>query len=620
MNEFKLKIKTLAIAFFCCYALASCFANTVQAENDTATTTNILPNAGTTSSSRDAFDLDGVKTGSNVDLTNNGTHNGFTITCTTQINNACGRALTGELEASHDMKVSASETLIGIDGTESGTTYTTTQKKLDGGIQLNSYFSVQNCEDGSSSFSCGYSSGADDSYNLHIKIKDSDGNTLSEMTTTRLDDAGYNANSAKFHDNLVWNGLGAASYEWYWEGIDGSESTSSLRGPNLLGAELLMDFPTDDYEVFTTEELEELNEALGTTSLTENEIWDVISGMESVMEEEFALTGNLEEGTRLEISFETTGLTLEIASQETGAIIMETPMVQETFSSVLEEKPIETFKEEIVNMVQEEMPFMEIVEEMAPTAKVETMKEEVHAKTETPKGPLPMVSKKEEVSSTKKEESQTASPIANGPPNSPMTTKKETVAKSPTKMVQRPNEEEKTEEKQEEKVQEETAKEEKEEVAVAKKETVQEEATTEEESVSETSTASAIQAKKNIKQKKVQSKKALVKNLDRVMDKIDTEVKDVAKNLQIKNIIKLEAMTSEQESLALYQKTAFYRPKDIYLTQLNIFDNRQIYPNTSLASYIKNDKVAIKAETLYKLNTEKQRIIKELELLRNGKI
>ena len=130
MNEFKLKIKTLAIIFFCCYALVSCFANTVQAENDTATTTNILPNAGTTSSSRDAFDLDGVKTGSNVDLTNNGTHNGFTITCNTQVSNACGRALSGELEASHDMKVSASDTLIGIDGTEAGTTYTTTQKKI----------------------------------------------------------------------------------------------------------------------------------------------------------------------------------------------------------------------------------------------------------------------------------------------------------------------------------------------------------------------------------------------------------------------------------------------------------------------------------------------------------
>ena len=137
MDNAKIKIKAIAVIFFCCYALVSCFSNTINksfADEDTATTTNILPNAGTTSSSRDAFDLDGVKTGSNVDLTNNGTHNGFTITCNTQISNACGRALSGELEASRDMKVSANGTLIGIDGTESSTTYTSTQKKLDGGI------------------------------------------------------------------------------------------------------------------------------------------------------------------------------------------------------------------------------------------------------------------------------------------------------------------------------------------------------------------------------------------------------------------------------------------------------------------------------------------------------
>ena len=441
MNEFKSKIKALAIIFFCCYALVSCLASKVKAENDTATTTNILPNAGTTSSSRDAFDLDGVKTGSNVDLTNNGTHNGFTITCNTQISNACGRALSGELEASRDMKVSASGTLIGIDGTESSTTYTSTQKKLDGGIQLNSYFSVQNCEDGNSSHSCGYSSGADDSYNLHVKIKDANGNTLAEMTTNRTDDSGYNANSAKFHDNLVWNGTGAASYEWYWEGLDGSQSTSALRGPNLLGAELLMDFPTEDYEVFTTEEIEELNEALGTANLSENEIWDVISGMEAAMEEEFALTGNLEEGTRLEISFEETGITLEIASQETGAIVMESPMVQETFSSTLKEKPIETLKEEIVTMVQEEMPFMTIMEEVAPPAKMETtkppiekMKEEVNAKTETPKETLPMVSKKETISPTKQEETPK---ITKEPPSMKTAKEEKPVENKPTKMVKK---------------------------------------------------------------------------------------------------------------------------------------------------------------------------------------
>jgi len=592
MNEFKLKIKTLAIAFFCCYALASCFANTVQAENDTATTTNILPNAGTTSSSRDAFDLDGVKTGSNVDLTNNGTHNGFTITCTTQINNACGRALSGELEASRDMKVSASGTLIGIDGTESSTTYTSTQKKLDGGIQLNSYFSVQNCEDGSSSHSCGYSSGADDSYNLHVKIKDANGNTLAEMTTNRTDDAGYNANSAKFHDNLVWNGTGAASYEWYWEGLDGSQSTSALRGPNLLGAELLMDFPTEDYEVFTTEEIEELNEALGTANLTENEIWDVISGMEAAMEEEFALTGNLEEGTRLEISFEETGITLEIASQETGAIVMESPMVQETFSSTLEEKPIETLKEEIVSMVQEEMPFMQIMEAVTPSAKmeppVEKMKEEVNAKTETPKETLPMVSKKETISPAKKEEAQK---ITKAPPSMKPAKEEKPVEKKPTQMVKR---ETKNEEKKEE--------------------------PKEEKPTSETTSKSTTETANRQEQEGVQSEKAEVAKLELVMKKVDAKIKNPIKNLAIKNLIKLDIMMGDKDALNLYQNTVFYEPKDIYLEQLQIFDERQIYANVSLATYVNNDKVAIKANTLHKLNLEKQRLLIELEQLKNGKI
>ena len=35
----------------------------VKAENDTATSTNILPNAGTTSSNMDNFNLDGVQSG-----------------------------------------------------------------------------------------------------------------------------------------------------------------------------------------------------------------------------------------------------------------------------------------------------------------------------------------------------------------------------------------------------------------------------------------------------------------------------------------------------------------------------------------------------------------------------
>jgi len=163
----------------------------------------------------------------------------------------------------------------------------------------------------------------------------------------------------------------------------------------------------------------------------------------------------------------------------------------------------------------------------------------------------------------------------------------ETVEEEPTEMVEATNEEEKEEIK-------------------------------EEKSDSEAPKKSTVQTKKLAKQKKIQQKKAIVKNLAKIMDKVDKDIKDVAKNLAIKNIIKMEAMTSEQASLDMYQNAVFYKPKDIYLDQLNIFDFRQIYPNTSLASYIQNDKIEIKARKLNELNIKKQKLLYELEMLKNG--
>ena len=104
------------------------------------------------------------------------------------------------------------------------------------------------------------------------------------------------------------------------------------------------------------------------------------------------------------------------------------------------------------------------------------------------------------------------------------------------------------------------------------------------------------------------------------MKKVDAKIKNPIKNLEIKNLIKLDIMMGDKDALNLYQNAIFYEPKNIYLEQLNIFDSRQIYDNVSLASYIKTDKVAIKANTLHKLNLEKQRLLIELEQLKNGKI
>jgi len=165
---------------------------------------------------------------------------------------------------------------------------------------------------------------------------------------------------------------------------------------------------------------------------------------------------------------------------------------------------------------------------------------------------------------------------------------------------------------------EEAVEEESTEMVEAEDEETFEEETQEEESTSEATTTSTVQAKKLAKQKKIQQKKAIAKNLDRIMDKVDKDIKDIAKNLAIKNIIKMEAMTSQQASLDMYQNAVFYKPKDIYLDQLNIFDFRQIYPNTSLASYIQNDKIEIKARKLNELNIKKQKLLYELEMLKNG--
>jgi len=56
------------------------------------------------------------------------------------------------------------------------------------------------------------------------------------------------------------------------------------------------------------------------------------------------------------------------------------------------------------------------------------------------------------------------------------------------------------------------------------------------ESASETTATSTVSSEKVAKQKKIQQKKAIVKNLDRIMDKVDKDIKDIAKNLAIKNI------------------------------------------------------------------------------------
>ena len=115
---------------------------------------------------------------------------------------------------------------------------------------------------------------------------------------------------------------------------------------------------------------------------------------------------------------------------------------------------------------------------------------------------------------------------------------------------------------------------------------------------------------------KVASKKTKKPKIDKIMAKVDEQIKDSAKNLVIKNIIKLDAMQNDQASLVAYNNTEFYKPKDIYLNQIEIFDNRSIYANVDLVEYIANDIMEVKIKKLNEIKSKKRLLLLELQELK----
>jgi len=511
------KITGLIILGILFWLILSWFANSVGLadENDTAYSGNLLPNVGTITSSLSNGNLDGVQSGSTGALTNNSTHNGFTITCQTQVSNACGSAFNGEIEGSHDLTIKAAGSLIGVTGTDDdGNSHTSTQKKLDGGIVIENEISMQNCEWSGSAYQCGNSAGINDKYTLNIKVKNDEGEVIDEVTTIRYNDAGYNGNSRKFTDSLNITSTKSNNFEWSMTLEDGSGSTTTaLLGPNLLGAEMKLQFPTDNYEPLSNQEITEINNALGTNNLSEDEIWSVVSGIEQKLSEKIYEAG-IPEGTKVQV---------ELQENMTVKVYSSGPINKEMIE-VIEE--VET-KENIVAAKQE------VIKEVIQEEKSETI-------------------------ATKIIEEET-----------PVEQEQKQVEKKP---------ENKTEESKEE---------------------------TEVASKTETKTP-----KKNIQKKSISS------NIDKIISKIDATIKDVAKNLEVNSIVKLKAMEGEV-SLAAYEEQTFYTPKNIYVGN-NLIDNRDIYNTVNLASYVANDPVNIKNNIIQNININKQRLIIEIEQLKNG--
>ena len=435
-------------------------------------------------------------------------------------------------------------------------TNTITQNMLDNGITLDSSIDAQNGE--CSVAGCWGGQGAADTFTNVLTIKDSDGNVLASNTTIRTDVTGING--AIFTDRLIYNGTGSNVGNINISGSD-ANAPATLGGPNIDNISVTM---TYDTSVLSNEITDEINEIF-------EEIFEEINfeKIEETFKEEF----NFEE----QFTFELIEEPMEEPELQFKSMVM---MVEEM---ELEE---EFFEEEIVMEIKEEA----IGKEPMSTSMFASMPEEeiIEETNELISSFLP----------PPEEEPAMEEEMVEEEPDM----EEEMVEEEPKTMAAAPKEkEEVVEEKQEEVIEESN-----------------EEEVKEEKPTSETSTKSAVQTKKIAKQKAIQQKKALVKNLARVMEKVDKDIKNISKNLQIKNIIKMEAMTTDQASLDQYQATSFYKPKDIYLDQLNLIDNRLIYADKSLATYIQNDKMDIKARKLQEINTRKQQILLELEVLKNG--
>ena len=133
------------------------------------------------------------------------------------------------------------------------------------------------------------------------------------------------------------------------------------------------------------------------------------------------------------------------------------------------------------------------------------------------------------------------------------------------------------------------------------------ETSTEEEQTTEVATDS----KSNVSSEK--RSVSLVKS----MEKIDTQVKDIGKNLQLKNLVKLRIM-SNNDVLQEYANTQFYKPKDIYKDQVDIRDNRILYADSTLVSYTQNDPIFTKEKELFNIRLQKEKLLQEIKVLKNG--
>ena len=587
---------SIAISFLCIYSIA---------HSQTITTGNLLPNAndGVDWNSNSTDQINSANSSGYV--TNGSTVGGFDITCTNQSNCGYRYSVGGDFEVTGTATVSADDIEL--------TNNSINQSMLDNGVTLNSYIDVANCE--STQGNCESKGGSNDSHTTTVTLKDSSGSTLSTVSQTRTEVTGFQGNCngypgssgavaqscGQYNDRIIYLGTGANKVDWSWQGTDSNYSNQSRQGPNLLGASLTMTYDSTEFNPIDDEVIDDINDIVENIPDDFDWINEDITEIPDfyIPQEEFTLPFDEE------FSFDDIYVdeipSIEEFDMEVFEEIPDMEMVffEEEFSEpimVTEEIFTEEFEEDFTEFLEEtgmEEEFMEFLEEEGITA--EEFFEEI---TE------------EEFNDELTEESfeEFSEPLED------IATEEEGVQEVASN--------------EEKEVETEVAQNEKEEEQEEKKETKSDSEGTEESEVS-TESSEEQETVQSEEPKQLDTDDGIATDVAKVETKLKNNLKVIAKQIAkvtketTKNLSK-EDLFFNESNLNTYKNIVFYSAKDIYdnvnmglFVQIDLSSySGDIYAGVSLDSYAQNDPVEVHRVKLLTIESKKNKLLKELEILK----
>ena len=587
---------SIAISFLCIYSIA---------HSQTITTGNLLPNAndGVDWNSNSTDQINSANSSGYV--TNGSTVGGFDITCTNQSNCGYRYSVGGDFEVTGTATVSADDIEL--------TNNSINQSMLDNGVTLNSYIDVANCE--STQGNCESKGGSNDSHTTTVTLKDSSGSTLSTVSQTRTEVTGFQGNCngypgssgavaqscGQYNDRIIYLGTGANKVDWSWQGTDSNYSNQSRQGPNLLGASLTMTYDSTEFNPIDDEVIDDINDIVENIPDDFDWINEDITEIPDfyIPQEEFTLPFDEE------FSFDDIYVdeipSIEEFDMEVFEEIPDMVMVffEEEFSEpimVTEEFFTEEFEEDFTEFLEEtgmEEEFMEFLEEEGITA--EEFFEEI---TE------------EEFNDELTEESfeEFSEPLED------IATEEEGVQEVASN--------------EEKEVETEVAQNEKEEEQEEKKETESDSEGTEESEVP-TESSEEQETVQSEEPKQLDTDDGIATDVAKVETKLKKNLKVIAKQIAkvtketTKNLSK-EDLFFNESNLNTYKNIVFYSAKDIYdnvnmglFVQIDLSSySGDIYAGVSLDSYAQNDPVEVHRVKLLTIESKKNKLLKELEILK----